>query len=47
MVRSAWVLLRSTFIIDKTGTVRHAMYNVKPKGHAEECLKWCARYSYF
>lgn len=27
-------LIRSTFIIDKQGTVRHALYDVAPKGHA-------------
>ncbi len=31
-------IVRSTFIIDKRGTVRHAMYNVSPKGHAAEVL---------
>ena len=29
---------RSTFIIDKRGTVRHALYEVTPKGHAAEIL---------
>lgn len=29
---------RATFIIDKHGTVRHAMYNVTPRGHAAEVL---------
>ena len=32
-------IVRSTFIIDKKGIVRHAMYNVKPKGHAAEMLE--------
>lgn len=27
-------VLRSTFIIDKEGVVRHALYNVTPRGHA-------------
>jgi thioredoxin-dependent peroxiredoxin len=27
-------VLRSTFIIDKEGVVRHALYNVAPRGHA-------------
>ena len=31
-------IVRSTFVIDKEGVVKHAMYNVKPKGHAEEIL---------
>lgn len=29
---------RSTFVIDKDGVVRHALYGVTPKGHAEEIL---------
>ena len=32
-------ILRSTFIIDKSGEVRHALYDVKPKGHAETVLE--------
>jgi peroxiredoxin Q/BCP len=32
-------LIRSTFIIDKQGVVRHALYDVPPKGHAAEVLK--------
>ena len=32
-------ILRSTFIIDKHGIVRHALYDVKPKGHAQQVLK--------
>jgi len=31
--------VRSTFIIDARGIVRHAMYNVTPKGHAEQILE--------
>ncbi len=31
-------VLRSTFIIDRLGTVRHALYGVSPKGHASEIL---------
>ncbi|MEW8013733.1 MAG: peroxiredoxin [Candidatus Sedimenticola endophacoides] len=31
-------IVRSTFIIDRAGTVRHALYNVKPKGHAQAVL---------
>lgn len=27
-------LIRSTFIIDKQGTLRHALYDISPKGHA-------------
>lgn len=29
---------RSTFIIDRKGVVKHAMYGVSPKGHAEVVL---------
>ncbi len=31
-------ILRSTFIVDKQGVVRHALYDVKPKGHAQQVL---------
>jgi len=30
---------RSTFIIDREGTIRHALYGVTAKGHAAEVLK--------
>jgi peroxiredoxin Q/BCP len=32
-------IVRSTFIIDKKGRVRHALYNVNPRGHALEVLE--------
>jgi peroxiredoxin len=32
-------ILRSTFIVDGEGVVRHALYDVKPKGHAEAVLE--------
>mgnify|MGYP003701969057 CR=1 FL=1 len=32
-------ILRSTFIIDKECVVRHALYDIKPKGHAAEILE--------
>jgi peroxiredoxin Q/BCP/two-component system osmolarity sensor histidine kinase EnvZ len=32
-------ILRSTFVIDKEGLVRHAIYDVKPKGHAAKVLE--------
>jgi peroxiredoxin Q/BCP/two-component system osmolarity sensor histidine kinase EnvZ len=32
-------ILRSTFIIDKEGIVREALYDVKPKGHAAQVLE--------
>lgn len=31
-------ILRSTFVIDKQGILRQAMYDVKPKGHAAQVL---------
>ena len=31
-------IVRSTFIIDRDGVIRHAMYNVNAKGHAAEVL---------
>ena len=32
-------ILRSTFIIDKSGVIRHAIYDVKPKGHAAQVIE--------
>ena len=32
-------LQRSTFVIDKQGTLRHALYGVQARGHAQEILK--------
>lgn len=34
-------LLRSTFVIDKKGVVRHILQDVNPKAHVEEVLKVC------
>ena len=34
-------LLRSTFVIDKKGVVRHILRDVNPKAHVEEVLKVC------
>jgi thioredoxin-dependent peroxiredoxin len=31
-------IVRSTFVIDKRGKLRHALYGVNPKGHAVEIL---------
>ncbi|PHV11647.1 peroxiredoxin [Chitinimonas sp. BJB300] len=31
--------IRSTFIVDRSGTLRHALYNVAPRGHAADVLK--------
>ena len=32
-------VVRSTFIIDKSGILRHAFYDVNPKGHAAEIYR--------
>lgn len=32
-------IVRSTFVIDAQGKVRHALYDVKPKGHAKNVLE--------
>lgn len=32
-------LIRSTFVIDKQGIIRHALYDVSPKGHAAEVFQ--------
>lgn len=32
-------IVRSTFIIDKSGVIRHAFYDVSAKGHAAEVFK--------
>jgi peroxiredoxin Q/BCP/two-component system osmolarity sensor histidine kinase EnvZ len=32
-------ILRSTFIIDKAGIIKEALYDVKPKGHAAQVLE--------
>jgi len=32
-------ILRSTFVVDANGVVRHALYDVKPKGHAQAMLE--------
>lgn len=31
--------VRSTFVVDKKGVVRHALYGVQSRGHAEEILE--------
>lgn len=31
-------ILRSTFIIGRDGTILHAIYDVRPKGHAQQVL---------
>ncbi len=32
-------LIRSTFVIDKHGVIRHALYDVSPKGHAADVFQ--------
>jgi peroxiredoxin Q/BCP len=32
-------VISSTFIIDSQGVLRHALYDIKPRGHAAEVLK--------
>ena len=32
-------IVRSTFVVDKNGVVRHALYGVQSKGHAAEILE--------
>ncbi len=32
-------IVRATFVIDKKGRVRHALYGVNPRGHAMEVLQ--------
>lgn len=32
-------IVRSTFVVDADGRLRHAIYDVKPKGHAEQVLE--------
>lgn len=36
--RKKTCIRRSTFIIDRRGVVKHAMYGVSPRGHAAEVL---------
>ena len=31
-------IVRSTFVVDKNGVIRHALYAVQSKGHAQEIL---------
>lgn len=32
-------IVRSTFVIDSHGVVRHALYDIKPRGHVAEVLQ--------
>ncbi|HET9702253.1 MAG TPA: peroxiredoxin [Burkholderiales bacterium] len=34
-----YCIRRSTFVIDGNGVIRHALYGVSPRGHAQEVLK--------
>jgi peroxiredoxin Q/BCP len=36
-------IVRSTFIIDQDGTIKHALYGVKADGHAEDVLSMVKR----
>ncbi len=36
--RKKTCILRSTFIIDRKGHLKHALYGVSPRGHAVEVL---------
>jgi len=36
-------IVRSTFIIDRTGTLREALYGVSAQGHAQDVLGRVAR----
>ncbi|MEA3276751.1 MAG: peroxiredoxin [Pseudomonadota bacterium] len=36
-------IVRSTFVVDKEGNVRHALYDIKPKGHAAQILELVQR----
>lgn len=36
--RTRTCIVRSTFIIDRKGILRHALYGVNPRGHADEVL---------
>jgi len=37
--RKKTCLMRSTFVIDRKGLLRHALYGVSPRGHADEVLE--------
>ena len=41
--RKKTCIQRSTFIIDKRGTLKHALYGVSPRGHAAEVLGLVSR----
>ena len=35
-----WGVARTTFVIDKSGTIAHVFEKVKPAGHDQEVLQW-------
>lgn len=37
--RKRLTVVRSTFVIDKSGVVRHALYDITPRGHAAEVFQ--------
>jgi len=37
--RKKTCILRSTFVIDRKGNLKHALYGVSPRGHAQEILE--------
>ena len=37
--RKKTCIVRSTFIIDRKGVLKHALYGVNPRGHAQEVLE--------
>ena len=41
--RKRTCIVRSTFIIDRAGTLKHALYGVSPRGHAAEVLNLVKR----
>ena len=41
--RKRTCIVRSTFIIDRNGTLKHALYGVSPRGHAAEVLNLVKR----
>jgi peroxiredoxin len=36
--RRRTAIVRSTFVIDRKGVLKHALYGVNPRGHAVEVL---------
>jgi len=40
MGRKYMGVVRTTFVIDKTGSIAHVFENVKPQGHDQQVLDW-------